>query len=405
MTPRPTRRSPPPLPDLHCRHFGTCGACDRLDVPIEAQIGEKVAMLEHQLRPFLGEVRVDCAIPRRTPRHHRTRLLYPARPDRQGQAMLGHFAYRSHDVVRITECQTQDPGLTALGSAAERILRELRLPAFDPASGRGLVKAIQARLAQGTGELLTSVVTTPGPFPQGPELAARLMAAARTLPRASGALPTLPVGVVRSISERGDEFLLGSEHQTLHGRDHLVDQADGLQFRISAGSFYQIHRDASALLYRPALSMCGDLRGQRVVDGYGGIGTFGLRAARDGAASVAIVEDNHAACGDALHNAERNALSMVTVTEARFHEADFAPAPDLLIVDPPRSGLQAHGVARVLAARPQRLLHIACSADSLALDLAGLQAGGYRVQAMRLCDLFPHTGHVEVAALLSRAAP
>jgi tRNA/tmRNA/rRNA uracil-C5-methylase (TrmA/RlmC/RlmD family) len=75
---------------------------------------------------------------------------------------------------------------------------------------------------------------------------------------------------------------------------------------------------------------------------------------------------------------------------------------DLLLVDPPRSGLQPDGVARVLAAQPKRLLCVHCAADALARDLEGLCAGGWRVAEVRLCDMFPHTEHTEVLTLLTR---
>lgn len=400
--PRPAARRPRTrVPDPpQCRHFGTCGACDRLDQPIEQQLADKVAALEHLLHPWLAGQRVRFALPPRTPLHYRTRLLYPARPGPDGRPVLGHFAFRSHDVVRITECRTQDRGLTELGRRAEGILRELGIPAWDPATRAGDVRALHARLAAGTGELLIGVVTGPGVFARGPELAHRLMAAARDLPD-EGRQRTVPVGVVRSISERDDEFLLGDRTVPLLGRDHQIDRSDGLTFRVTFGSFQQIHRGAADLLYRPALALVGDVAGQRVVDGFGGIGAFGLRLGRAGAATVTVVEDNPVAARDAEHNATTNAIAGVQVVTAPFAEADFPPGADLLVVDPPRSGLGPAGVRRCLDAQPRRLLHVACSAEALARDLAGLTAGGCRVVAMQLCDLFPHTGHAEVLTLLA----
>jgi 23S rRNA (uracil1939-C5)-methyltransferase len=321
------------------------------------------------------------------------------RAGRDGRPVLGIFMPRSHELVRIRECRTQDEGLTALGVAAERILRDLGLEPWDETTGSGFVRAFAARLATGTGELLLGVVTRPGLFPAGAELAERLFAAAQDLPHARGR-PARPVGVVRSISDRDGNFLLGDRTVPLKGRDYLEDRADGLLFRMRFSSFYQVHRDASALLYRPALRLAGDVHGMRVVDGYGGVGTFGLRFAKAGAALVEIVEDNPVACDDAAHNARANALPGVRVIEAPFANADLAPEPDLLVVDPPRSGLQAPGVARGLAARPRRLLCVHCSAESLARDLEGLRAGGFTVASVRLCDLFPHTGHVELLTLL-----
>jgi 23S rRNA (uracil1939-C5)-methyltransferase len=374
-------------------------------VPIGEQVHDKVRDVEALLRPFLGGQRVQSALPVATPLHFRTKLLYPVRPDRDGRPILGIYEPQSHDLVRVRECRTQDEGLTALGIAAERAIRDLGLVPWDETREQGFVRAFHARLCEGTGELLMGIVTRPGLFAQGRELADRLFAAAQTLPQSamrSGARPTVPVGVVRSISDRPGNFLLGDRTVPLRGRDYQEDRADGLTFRLHFGSFYQVHRDAGALLYRPALRMAGDLRGQRVVDGYGGVGTFGLRCAKAGALRVEIVEDNAVACADAAHNAKANAFPNVTVIEAPFAQAEFAQGPDLLLVDPPRSGLQPDGVARVLAAQPKRLLCVHCAADALARDLDGLCAGGWRVAEVRLCDMFPHTAHVEIVTLLAR---
>ncbi len=404
---RPRQRSskPAPNPDAtpHCRHFGTCGGCSQLDQPIAWQLHDRVAASERVLAPFLGGLRIAHEVPERAPRHFRTRLLYPVRADRSGLPVVGIYEFRSHHVVRIEECQTQDVWLTELGKAMENIVRDQRLPPFVPGRDHGYVKGVWARLAGGSGEVVAGIITRPGAFPGARDFAAAVQRAAGAIPQ--GKHRKNLVGVVHSICDRDDEFLLGDRHMPLLGRDHVVDRRDDLTFRISAGSFYQVHGGAHVLLYRPALAMCGDVRGLRVVDGYGGVGCFGLRLAKAGAASVTIVEDNAAACRDAEHNARINELANVTVVSAPFAGATLPDRPDLLVVDPPRAGLGENGVVRALAARPRRLLYVACAADSLARDLAVLTASGYRVSAARLCDLFPHTEHVELVVLLDAAAP
>ncbi len=404
MSRQPGPRRAPPRADatLHCPHFGTCGGCSLLDQPIGWQLHDKLEACERLLAPFLGDVRIGVTVPDRTPRHFRTRLLYPVRADRGGLPIVGIYEFQSHHVVRIEQCQTQDPWLTELGRAMERIVRELRLEPYVPSRRRGNVKAVWARLAAGTGEVVAGIVTRPGAFPQGQAFATALLHQALDLPR--GRHDRELVGVVHGVSDRDDEFLLPDRHVPLRGRDHVVDRRDGLSFKISAGSFYQVHGGASALLYVPALAMCGDVRGRRVVDGYGGVGGFGLRLARAGAAEVTIVEENASACRDAVHNARANGLANVTVIETPFATARFAAEPDVLLVDPPRAGLGESGVLRVLAARPRRLVHVACAVESLARDLATLCASGYRVTAVQLCDLFPHTEHVELIACLEPAA-
>lgn len=402
--PHPTaRRAPDPDEILRCRHFGTCGGCSLLDQPVRWQLHDKVETSERLLAPFLGEVRIEYKAPERTPRHFRTRLLYPVLGDPDGLPIVGIYAFRSHDLVRIDECSTQDGWLTELGRATETILRELRVQPFDARTGRGNVKAIWARLASGTGQVLAGIVTRPGAFAEGPAFATALLAAAKALPRPR--VPRHLVGVIHSISDREDEFLLGDRHLPLRGADHVIDRRGGLELRVSAGSFYQIHADAHDLLYRPALAMCGDVRGQRVVDGYGGVGAFGLRLAKAGATEVTIVEEGAAACRDAEHNAKQNGLAGVRVMREAMAGAQLPRGADLMVLDPPRAGLQAKAAARVVTAAPRRILYVSCAADSLASDLALLTQAGYRVHAARLCDLFPHTEHCELVLLLGTTPP
>ncbi len=380
-----------------CRHFGICGGCSLLDRSIAEQLAGKAARLQALLAPSLGDVELEVDVPEHTPLHHRTKLLYPVRADRQGRPQVGIYARGSHDLVHILECRTQDRALTELGLRIEQVLRELRLVPYDETTGRGFVRAIHARLAPGTGELLCGIVTTGGLFPASAEFAAGVRAAAQDLP----GRPRL-VGVMRSLHDRPGNFLLGDRHLPLAGRDHQIDRASGLEFRITFGSFYQVHRAADRLLYQAGLAMAGSVRGMRVVDGYGGVGGFGLRLAAAGAAEVLVVEDHPQASRDAEHNARRNRLAQVRVIAAPFATADLPGDVDLLIADPPRSGLQEAGLQRLLAAQPRRVLLVSCSAESAARDLTGLVAGGYRAVRARLADLFPHTEHVESLVLLTR---
>jgi tRNA/tmRNA/rRNA uracil-C5-methylase (TrmA/RlmC/RlmD family) len=169
----------------------------------------------------------------------------------------------------------------------------------------------------------------------------------------------------------------------------------------SYARFYQLHRHAEAVLFQPALRLLGDVNGLRIVDGYGGVGTFALRLLRAGAAHVTLVESSPSACADARHNLEANGFAgRGEVREDPFGSAPLPPC-DLLVVDPPRAGLQAQGAAALLAAASPRVLLVSCSLESLARDLAALH-GDDAVEALQLCDLFPHTEHVEALTLLRR---
>jgi 23S rRNA (uracil1939-C5)-methyltransferase len=384
---------------MTCRHFGRCGGCSALDVPMAQQLEAKLVRLRDAVAPWLGDVVPLCPVPPRLPRHDRTQVLYPVQQDPEQGLSMGIYQRGSHVVEEITECRIQHRTLTALAADAQTLFRKMGLAAYDEGNGRGLLRAFHARVAPGTNELLLGLVTTGLKFNSADEVthALRELAGGR---RDEQGRPVQLVGIVRNVNDKPGNALLGAFTKALWGRPWLTDRAGGLTFRVSFGSFYQHHRHAEAILYRPALAMLGDLRSLTVVDGYGGVGTFGLRLAVAGSPRVTIVESSAVACADARANAEENQLSGITVLEAPFATADFE-RPDVLVVDPPRAGLQQPGAERVLAAGAARVLLASCALPSLARDLE-LLAKDYRVTAMQLCDLFPHTEHIEVLTLLQR---
>jgi 23S rRNA (uracil1939-C5)-methyltransferase len=389
-----------PFPDtpLFCPHFGTCGGCSLLDVPIAEQLARKQHRARELLAPFLDGVDPAIAPGPRTPRHDRTSILFPAQLIGR-ELQLGIYRTGTHDVEPIGDCRIQHKALTQLAVRAGGVMRALNLPVYNETTHRGFVRAFRARVMPGTNELLLGVVTTKAEFSERKALGERLWDAAQGL-RDDQGRPVVPVGVVLSVVDVPGNVLLGPTTIVLRGKGTQSDAVAGLRLQVSFASFYQHHRHADAILFRPALAMLGDVKGLRIVDGYGGIGAFGLRLLKGGAAAVTIVESSPSACADARSNLRENGLAGGEVREQPFGSAPLPPC-DLLVADPPRAGLMEQGAAAVLAAAPPRVLLVSCALESLARDLPRLHAS-YRVTAMRLCDLFPHTEHVETVTLLER---
>lgn len=381
-----------------CPHFGRCGGCSLLPIPIEQQLEEKRRRAAALLAHHLASVAIDVALPPRPPRHDRTTLLYPAQR-RNGRLELGIYRTGSHELEPILDCRIQHRALTRLGVAAAAALRELGLSPYDETTGRGLVRAFRARVMPGSNELLLGVVTTRLDFPERARLTRALRSVGEGL-RDDQGRPLQLVGIVQNHNPNPGNVLLGPQQEVLWGTGWQHDQVAGLRLRVSFASFYQHHRHADAILFRPALAMLGPLADLDVVDGYGGIGAFALRCLQAGARSVTLVESSPSACADARHNLQANGLEHGTVREESFGSQPL-PRCDVLLADPPRAGLQEVGAAAVLACAPPRVLLVSCALESLARDLDRL-APAYRVAAVRLCDLFPHTDHVEALTLLVR---
>lgn len=364
------------------------------------QLEHKLSRARHALGPWLGEVQIEVAAPPATPHHDRIKLLYPAAPDAHGVLQMGLYAGGSHELIAIEECAVQARALTLLGQRVANTLRRFGLTAYREADRSGTVRALQARIMPGTGELLVGLVTA-REMQWSPDLIAALCATTRTLPRATRANIQL-VGLVHNLNDAPGNVLLGPRTQAIWGRDHQYDRSDHLTFRVSFNSFYQVHRHAAALLYRPALAMLGPVQGARVIDGYGGVGTFALRLAQAGADIVHLVESNPWACADAEASAQSAGLSQkVQVHVSAFGAALDVDRADVMVIDPPRAGLGEAGVREVLRLAPDRLLYVSCSVESLARDLAQL-CPTFVVRAARLADLFPHTEHCESLLLLTR---
>lgn len=382
----------------NCSHFGLCGGCTLLDQPIDEQLAGKAARATELLGAHLNGIEPEITLPPRTPRHDRISILYPIQPNGHRPTM-GIYKQGTHEVVEITDCRIQHKALTEFGVRATRIIGRANVPAYDEETGEGVLRAIRARIMPGSNELLVGLVATTSKFIGRDKLMKDLATAASDL-RDDQGRPVKLVGAVLNVNDVPGNVLLGERTVALHGDQWQHDRVGDLRLRVGFNSFYQLNRHAEVVLFKPALKMLGDVTGLTIVDGYGGVGTFALRLLRDGAKQVTLIESSKTACADARINMRKNNFDNGIVVEEPFGETPV-PKCDVLIVDPPRAGLQVFGAKAVLASAAPRVLLVSCSLESLGRDLE-LLAPNYKVKALRLCDLFPHTDHVEAVTLLER---
>ena len=187
---------------------------------------------------------------------------------------------------------------------------------------------------------------------------------------------------------------------------YIEDQLCGLNFRLSPRSFYQVNHDQAQQLYEVAVELAGLTGKETAMDLYCGTGTISLVLARR-AARVIGVEIIDQAVADAKENALRNGL-----TNAEFRCADASQAaaqlaaegirPDVIVVDPPRKGLDEAGMDAMVQMAPEKIVYISCDPATLARDLKYLTARGYRLTTARAYDMFPRCAHVESVVRLSR---
>jgi 23S rRNA (uracil1939-C5)-methyltransferase len=420
----PDRVQPP------CPYFGRCGGCRLQHVAYDAQLALKSKQVADvlqrlgdlagfELRPIVAASEIYgyrnkmeftiAPAPRRSTSF--ARLLDPgsghaaASPDfdrkvegdARGAIVVGlHEADRYDSVLDIERCLLQSDGMNALLGESRRFFAEEGLVAYDQATGDGLLRFLMLREGRRTGEAMANVVTT---GPAVSDLAALADRLRSHVPQTSS--------VMMNVNPKKASVATGVEEHLLGGRDHIREEIGGLQFQISANSFFQTNTAQAERLFALVLESTGLAGGETVFDLYSGTGAISLLLARR-CRHVYGIEIAQAAVDDAARNAAANGIDNCTFLagEVRFVLPTLMASgvsADVVVADPPRAGFHPKALHALVRLAPARIVYVSCNPGTLARDLAELVRGGYRLQWVQPVDMFPHTPHIEVVARLERA--
>lgn len=385
VEPSPARREP------DCPYYGRCGGCDFRHMSYEEELWAKRARVQDALTRIGGaEIAVEEILGAEQPLHYRNKSIYPISPTGE----VGFYRARSHQVVHVEHCLIQKPEADALAQALRDYIARFRVPPYDEATGRGLLRHLYVRTSC-AGESLVCLLVNGSRLPHEEELVAMLRAAAPRL-----------CGVVLGENTRRGNAILGDRYRTLWGRDYLTDTLCGLELRLSVPSFYQVNHDQAQRLYEKALEYAGLTGRELAVDLYCGAGTITQVLARR-ARHVIGGEIVPEAIRDAEDSARRNGVENVEFLcgDASRLAAELRQRglrPDVICVDPPRKGLAPDVVEAAASMTPGRIVYVSCDPATLARDVARFAPLGYCPVRACAVDLFPGTAHVETVALLSR---
>jgi 23S rRNA (uracil1939-C5)-methyltransferase len=207
-----------------------------------------------------------------------------------------------------------------------------------------------------------------------------------------------------NVHPRDDGFVFGEETRRIEGETRLRDEVAGMSFLMSPTSFFQTNVRAAELLVRLVLDAVP--KGATVADLYAGAGLFALPLLRAGHTVVAV-EENRGAVADAEAGLRLNRLPrercrfIARRVESALHMLD---RPEVVVLDPPRDGCSPGVVRGVFGTlRPRTVVYVSCNPETLARDLVGATAHGYRVESVQPVDMFPHTAHVETVVVVKRS--
>ena len=376
-----------------CPQAKLCGGCDFHHLDYEEECRLKADRVLQALNRIGGESLSEMpflAAP--TCEGYRNKAQYPVSQSK-GRAFAGFYRAGTHSVVENDRCLILPEETDRVKALVMDYVNQNRVTIYDETAHKGLLRHIYVRRGAVSGQILVCLVINGRKIPKENALIERL----KTVPGFTS--------LVLSVNtEKGNTFL-GNEFITLSGRGYIEDTMCGLTFRLSARSFYQINHHQAQRLYQEAIRLAEITKDDLVLDLYCGVGTITLALA--GAAGKVIgVEVVEQACIDAEENAKRNGIENATffcgdAGKAALELESKGIRPDVVVVDPPRKGLNADTIEALARMRPRRIVYVSCDPATLARDVSLLKAHGYALKTALAADLFPRCAHVESIVCLT----
>ena len=385
-----------------CPHFGQCGGCTYQNLPYE----EQLAMKESQIKKMMdeavnGKYVWEGVKPSPVKQAYRNKMEFSFGDEyKDGPIALGmHKRGSFHDIVNVTDCQIVDEDYRKILDCTLEAARESGLLYYHRMRHTGYFRHLLVRKAVKTEEILVDLVTTTETDAQAfLDTWVKKLLELELDGKMAGILHTKNDSVADVVKDEGTEVL--------YGQDYFYEELLGLKFKITPFSFFQTNSLGAEVLYETAREYIGDINEKVIFDLYSGTGTIAqiLAPVAKKVVGVEIVEE---AVEAAKENAALNGLDNCTFWAGDVLKVidELGEVPDLIMLDPPRDGVNPKALMKILNFGVDRLVYIACKPTSLARDLEMIQGRGYKVEKISCVDLFPNTYHVETVAVMSKVNP
>jgi len=394
-----------PSPDrveAACPHFGTCGGCAFQNLAYARQIERKQNYILQTLLKIGGvdlrDVEVDPIIPSRDVFGYRNKMEFAFGGDTAGPFLglrerQSPFAAFARKTVRLGTCPIFSPVVERIFPAVLAVVEKTGLGSHDPRTGRGVFRHLVLREAKATGDVLGVIVTRSGTVSGLDEAAAGLVEG----------LPFLK-SLWHIENDRISDVVDYADKRLLAGRPAIEEDLGGFRLAIHPETFIQPNPRTAVLLYEKIAAEAAAAGARKALGLYCGAGAIELFLAR----TVDEVDGVDSVPGN-VRDAERNAAQN-GVSGLRFHEGTVErilrdkmfPDRDLLVIDPPRSGLSPKALRRILELDIPHILYMSCNPAAFARDVGEFEKNGWRLIRLTSADFFPHTPHVEVLGVLRR---
>ena len=339
-----------------CGHFGECGGCHYQNIPYEKQLQAKTDILIDQLKR-IGRIEnppVKPMVACPEPWNYRNHVQFSLTRD----GKIGFQAPNSNRIIQIAECHLPEPSINDLWQELD----------FEPGTD---VERVSLR--SGLDDDLILILESGSPEP-----------------------PELEIEAGISVAHVYEENLV-----VLAGSDHIRMRLLDRDFKVSAPSFFQVNTVMAGKMVGHLLAKLSLSPNSTILDIYCGVGLFSRFLAPKCGRLIGI-ESSRSACEDFTFNLDEFDNVELYEGEAEDVILHLEAKPEIILVDPPRAGLDRAVVDGILKLSPGLIAYVSCDPSTLARDAARLINGGYKLKEITPFDLFPQTYHIESISLFSR---
>ena len=329
-----------------------------------------------------------------TPYYYRNKAQYPVGINKKGEIVMGAFANRTHEIIKIDSCLIQNQKMEELAKFVFHFVVKNKISIYNEKTGKGLLRHIVTKIGIQTNELMCILVINGKELPKEKELVKEVVSNFSNVKT-----------IIKNVNEKNTNVILGRENICLYGNGYIKDKLGDYVFKISPLSFYQVNPVQAKILYEKAIEEAKITDDDVVFDLYCGIGTISLFMSKYAKKvyGIEIVEE-------AVKMAKENAkLNQINNTEFVVGDVEMVlddlirkekVIPNIVMVDPPRKGLDDETIGNVLKILPKRMVYISCNPATLVRDLAKLEKC-YEIISIQPVDMFPFTSHIETVTLLT----
>lgn len=377
-----------------CSTYKRCGGCNLRHIKYEKTLEMKQNAVQSLVNKTLNnKIKVSKVVGMENPFYYRNKAQYPVGLDKNGNPVIGVFANRTHEIIQIQDCKIQHKESEKIAKYIFDLWNKKNLSIYSEATGKGLLRHIVIKIGFKTNEIMCILVINGKDIPNEVQIIRTII----------NEFPNVKT-IVKNINTKNTNVILGKKNINIYGAGTISDKLGNLVFKISPLSFYQVNPVQTEKLYNIGVEAAKITNDDVVFDLYCGVGTISLFMAQY-AKKVYGVEIVEQAVEMAKENAKINGIDNVDffAGDVEYVLDDLINGkkiiPDVVMIDPPRKGLDKKSIQNLLSVAPKRLVYISCNPATLVRDLASFE-DKYEIKSITPVDMFPFTSSIESVAVL-----